>query len=103
MKASPDDPVLISARREALVVLVVWLAALTYTIGYCSLYGYGRRLEDLTFVLGFPDWIFWGVITPWLCCLVFSWWFSFVFMTDADLGAELDEEANELPGDERHG
>ena len=102
MKAS-DDPVLISARREALVVLAVWLAALTYTIGYCSIYGYDRPVEDLTFVLGFPDWIFWGVITPWLCCLVFSWWFSFGFMTDEDLGVEVDEEANELPGDQRHG
>ncbi len=89
-----DDPVLVSARREGLVVLVVWLAAMSYTIGYCYLNGYNRTIESLTFVLGIPDWIFWGIVVPWLVCVVVSWIFSYVFMTDADLGEE-NEEAEE--------
>ena len=92
--APHDDPVLVSARREALVVLVLWLAALTYTVGYCYLYGYGRSLESLTFVMGIPDWVFWGVVVPWMACLLASWGFSFLLMADADLGEE-NEEAEE--------
>jgi hypothetical protein len=89
-----DDPVLVSARREAVVVLVLWLAALCYTVGYCYLYGYGRSLESLTFVMGVPDWVFWGVVVPWLACLLASWGFSYLLMADADLGEE-NEEAEE--------
>jgi hypothetical protein len=86
------DPVVRSARREALAVLLIWLAAMAYTVGYCAKYGYGRRLEELTYVLGFPDWVFWGVITPWLVCVAICYAFSYLFMTDEDLGAEVDED-----------
>lgn len=93
--ASPqDDPVLVSARREGLVVLVIWLVAMGYTITYCYLHGYHRSVESLTFVLGIPDWVFWGIVAPWMICVVASWLFSYVLMTDADLGEE-NEEAEE--------
>jgi hypothetical protein len=94
MQQAKDDPVLISARREALAVLVLWVAALAYTVTYCYLNGYNRSLESLTFVLGVPDWIFWGILMPWLVCVAASWVFSYVFMSDADLGEE-NEEAEE--------
>jgi len=38
----------------------MWLVAMTYTVGYCGLYGYQRSAEDLRYVLGFPDWVFWA-------------------------------------------
>jgi hypothetical protein len=87
------DPVVRSGRREAWVVLVIWLAAMAYTVGYCSQYGYNRSLEDLSYVLGFPDWIFWGVITPWVACVAICYAFSYLFMTDEDLGADTDDDA----------
>jgi Protein of unknown function (DUF997) len=83
-----EDPVLKSARREALIVFATWFVALAYTIGYCALYGYGRKLEDLRYVLGFPDWVFWGIVVPWGVCIVFSWFFASVLMTDEDLGED---------------
>jgi hypothetical protein len=95
-----DDPVLRSARREASVVLAVWLAALVYTVGYCYVFGYGRDPDSLRFVLGFPDWVFWGILAPWTACTAISGWFAFVFMTDDDLGAEEAEER--LPEDSAH-
>lgn len=95
-----EDPVLKSARREALVVLVLWLAAMTYTVTYCYLFGYGRSLEELTFILGFPDWVFWGIIAPWAVCLVLSYWFSHLFMRDEDLGE--DREASDAPQEGEH-
>lgn len=85
------DPVLASARREAIAVFVIWLAAMAYTITYCYRHGYGRRLEDLTYVLGFPDWVFWGVVAPWLVCVAVSYAFAFWFMTDQELGEDPDE------------
>lgn len=91
-----DDPVLRSARREALVVLVTWLCAMTYSVTYCYLNGYGRSVEDLKFVLGFPDWIFWGLVLPWAICVGFSFYFGATFMRDEYLGDELEETEDDL-------
>jgi Protein of unknown function (DUF997) len=96
MPEPAPDPVLKSARREALCVLGAWIAAMCYTIPYCYVYGYNRQLEDLKFVLGFPDWIFWGVLVPWGTCIVFSFWFGATFMRDEDLGEELPEQEDDL-------
>jgi len=95
-----EDPVLRSARREALVVFATWITALVYTVTYCYCYGYDRRFEDIKFVrlffgVSFPDWVFWGIVAPWLACFVISWWFSYVFVQDADLGKELEGEDGE--------
>lgn len=91
-----EDPVLRSSRREAFVVLGCWACAFAYTVGYSYFRGYNRSLESLTFVFGIPDWVFWGVVVPWLACTVFSFWFAFAFMTDEWLGQDQEEEAEEL-------
>jgi hypothetical protein len=91
-----DDPVVRSGKREALVVLFTWLAAMAYTVSYCYLHGYNRPIESLTFVLGFPDWVFWGIVAPWSVCIVFSFYFGATFMRDEDLGEELPEQEDEL-------
>lgn len=93
MAARREDPLLRSARREALYVLVMWLGALAYTVGYCARYGYGRSADDLQFVLGFPDWVFWGIVVPWAVCIALSSLLAFGIMADADLGEEADAEA----------
>ncbi|HXT57442.1 MAG TPA: DUF997 family protein [Pirellulales bacterium] len=97
MTQRAEDPLLRNARREALVVLGVWLAAFVYTVGYCYAFGYGRDPDTLSFVLGFPDWVFWGVVTPWSACTAISIWFALAFMSDDDLGPEPDgDEAGGL-------
>ena len=93
MQQPNDDPVLRSARREALVVLVVWLVAMGYVVGYCAMHGYDRTEADLKFVLGFPDWIFWGIVVPWTICVFFSFYFGATFMRDEDLGADSGDDA----------
>jgi hypothetical protein len=103
MKADRDDPVLHSSRREALVVAAIWIAAMSYTVGYCLWQGYGRDWKTVAFVLGFPDWVFWGIICPWLACVAVGWWFAYRFMTDEPLGeersAECETEFYEEPRD----
>lgn len=84
--SAPSRPLVENARREALVVAVVWLGMMLYTTLYCWQNGNGRTLENLTYVWGFPDWIFWGVIVPWYGCLIFSIVFAYAFMQDTPLG-----------------
>ena len=91
------------ARREALVVMAVWLLALAWTVGYCYLRGYQhppdawvvraglaspRQAEDLGQVAGFPDWVFFGILLPWLVCTAFTIAFGLFGMSDDPLGAE---------------
>ena len=91
-----QDPVVNSSFREAIVVVSVWLIAMTWTITVCYRMGYNRPVEDLKFVYGFPDWIFWGIVVPWGVCIVISFWFGATFMRDEDLGEELPEQEDEL-------
>lgn len=86
-----EDPVLQSARREATLVLGLWLLAACYTLGYCGWFGYGRSSASLTFVLGFPDWVFWGIIVPWVICSFLSFVVSNFVMRDEDLGEDAAE------------
>src|SRR5258708_3952370 len=88
MSQPAEDPVLQSSRREAIVVLITWLCAMSYTVIYCYRFGSCRELADLKFVCGSPDWIFWGIVTPWTACIAFSFLFGAVFMRDEDLGED---------------
>jgi hypothetical protein len=88
MSKRPEDPVLISARREALIVLATWACAMSYSIIYCARHAYGRPGEDLKYLWGFPDWVFWGIMVPWGACIVFSWVFASVWMRDEELGED---------------
>jgi hypothetical protein len=72
---------------------------MAYTVTYCYLFGYNRPIESLTFVMGIPDWVFWGVVTPWFVCLVLSAFFAFVLIKDIDLGKDPDEPTEEAAGD----
>ena len=99
MQPRAPDPVLKSAWREALVVFSIWLAAIVYCVTYAALYGYGRTTADLTFVLGFPDWVFWGIVVPWVTCVVLSAVVSQFVIRDEDLGIDPDEAVKEILGE----
>ena len=77
-RPTTEDPVVRSGRREALWTLALWLAATIYSVTYCTLHGYGRPVESLSFVLWFPDWVFWGIVVPWLVCTAVSIYFALV-------------------------
>jgi len=90
-----EHPLLKSARKEAIAALSIWLVVVTYCVWYCSTYGYmhpdrarypsSRDPASLTYIFGFPDWIFWGIVIPWLVCTIVSGLFAFFFMKDEDL------------------
>jgi len=93
---SSEDPILISARREAILVAINFVCALGYTITYCYLRGYNRTADDLQFIFGFPDWIFWGILVPWVICVAFSFLFASRLMRDEDLGEDPPAGDDEL-------
>ena len=99
---NPEDPVVRSARREALAALVVWFLAMSYTVAYCYLFGYQQDAADIRLIYGVPDWVLWGVIAPWTACTVLAALFAF-FLGDADLGAELPDSQDELFSGEADG
>lgn len=92
MNEPSEDPVLTSARREAVAAVLLFSGALLYTVTYCAWKGYHRDPESLTFILGIPDWVFWGVLVPWLACFAIAFPFALKFMKDADLGREIDDD-----------
>ena len=87
--SQPTDPLLGHARREALVVLAIWLLAIVWTLGVC--YGWRRPGEEVQLILGMPDWIFAGVLLPWIATTIATLWFGIRFMQDDDLGIDQPE------------
>lgn len=98
-----------NARREAVLIGAIWLLALTWTVGYCWLRGYQhepdswalqeglavqRTPANFQHFFGIPDWVFIGILVPWLLCSAFTVGFC-LGMRDDDLGAEADEPAAE--------
>jgi hypothetical protein len=86
-----EQRLLRNARREGLLIMAAWAVALLWSVGVGYLGGYGRDPRDIGLVLGMPDWVFWGVVLPWGCCLLFSTWFCFQYMADDDLGQDPGE------------
>jgi hypothetical protein len=95
-----EDPVVRSARWEAIWIFLIWCATLAWCVGYASIYGYGARDRELTFTLGFPTWVFWGVVLPWGVCTVLSAAFTLFVIQDDPLGAEAEnpEEPEHVDG-----
>lgn len=83
------DPLLKNAGREARATLALFVLALGWTLGVAAFMGYGRR--ELRFILGVPDWVFWGVFLPWGVFLAVSVYFGLRFMKDDELGPERRE------------
>jgi magnesium-transporting ATPase (P-type) len=90
------DPVVRTGRREALMVVGIWLTAAVWSLTVSYKYGYHQPIEKLKTIWGFPAWTFWGVVVPWIVCVVVSWIFGVMFVHDAHLGEELLEDADEL-------
>ena len=90
--AGKEQQLLRHARREGLVIMVVWAAALVWSVASAYVLGHHRDAETVTLIFGIPDWVFWSVVLPWGLCLAFSVWFCFAFMADDDLGQDPEEE-----------
>ncbi|MEM9657552.1 MAG: hypothetical protein AAF961_04240, partial [Planctomycetota bacterium] len=72
-KKSRDwDPSFLRARREAAIILLAFLFWLGWTVGASWRLGYRSGPGELETVIGFPSWVFWGVLAPWCAATLFS-------------------------------
>ena len=86
--SSTETRSLRQSRRELWLILLAWLGCALWVISYCSTNGYDLAPEEVSTVLGFPDWVFWGVVTPWMIANAFTFWFCLRFLKNDE-----DEEA----------
>jgi len=98
---TPWDPVFLDSRREAFIILMLWVAALLWAVPYCYLNGFPDTFDEKEFstVWGIPSWLFWGIAVPWLLADVFTLWFCFFYMKDGDLGEDDPPEAETVAGE----
>jgi hypothetical protein len=89
--AGKEQRLLRHARREGLLIMAVWTAALVWSIGIGYFFGYVPSVEEADVLFGMPRWVFWSVVVPWGLCLAFSVWFCFFYMADDDLGQDRFE------------
>ena len=95
------DPVLINARREAVIILIVFGIHMVWSITWCYWYGYHLPPDEpVNTLLGIPTWIFWGVIVPWLVVDLFAIWFCLWYVALDPLGEEAEESELSLHHDE---
>ncbi|MFM7039832.1 MAG: DUF997 family protein [Planctomycetaceae bacterium] len=85
------DPLVKSSQREALIVAGIWLASMFWSVGCSAWLGYGQQSQPPQLMFGFPLWVFWGIVVPWLACAVISWWFGAFFVRDGELGQDLQD------------
>lgn len=78
------------SRRELWLILLAWLGCALWVIGYCTANGYDLAPEEVSTVLGFPGWVFWGVVAPWMAANIFTFWFCLRFLKN-------DEDEEEMP------
>ncbi|REJ73927.1 MAG: hypothetical protein DWQ34_02545 [Planctomycetota bacterium] len=97
------DPVYLHTRREAIVIIGLWLFALLWTVPYCYFNGFhtvsdGGEIETMW---GIPSWVFWGIAVPWLVCDVIAIGLCLFFIKQDDLGeahegADIAEDQQRL-------
>ncbi len=86
------DPLVVHARRQALVILAAFVVCLIWSISWCCLLGYPEPDGGpAAKVLGIPSWVFWSVLVPWIAADLFAFWFCFVFMADDPLSQAEDK------------
>lgn len=84
MTQNDFDPTFRKSRREAVLILCIFLAALAYTTTYCYMFGYERNVATIRTYWGIPDWVWWGVFAPWGCCTVLTAWLSLFQLAEKD-------------------
>lgn len=79
---------------EAFWSVVFFMVACVGVLVTCQLMGDKENRDPMqtTIILGFPDWIFWGIVVPWISCTIVTIFFAFWVIPD-DHG--MDDQAND--------
>jgi hypothetical protein len=104
------DPVFLHARREAIVIILLFAGFCIWAVSVCWTQGYLKSDETLAVVettFGMPTWAFWGVFVPWIVSDAAAVWFCFFIMKPDDLGTaheneDLQEQLEHLQQETHH-
>ena len=79
--------------RELVILIAIWGIALAWTIGYCYFNAYWKTGTEnqIGTTFGFPTWVFWGVMLPWVLCGIVSVLFALFGIAEDD-----DDVAGEM-------
>jgi hypothetical protein len=91
-----------NARREAVFIVLVWGVTMLWVVGYSYLRGYihpadswlvtaglARSPAELeASVWGFPTWVLYGILLPWLLASAATVLIARFVIADDDLGSE---------------
>ncbi|MCA9133661.1 MAG: hypothetical protein KDA45_10920 [Planctomycetales bacterium] len=89
------DPIFLSSRREAVVVLAIFALFTVYVLGVSFMLGAqpaNPAGQGTPTMWGMPSWVVWGIVVPWVAANVVTAWFCFWYMKVEDLGSEGDGE-----------
>ncbi len=70
------------SRREFAGILITWGVFMIWVIGYASARAYPDDPSAMPLLLGFPQWIVWGIALPWLAATLVTIFFSLRIMKD---------------------
>jgi Na+-transporting NADH:ubiquinone oxidoreductase subunit NqrD len=90
--------ILQSSRREARIVVGLWLASCAWVVGYALAFAY-RQEPPPQLIAGIPSWVVWGVLAPWAACLAATIWMSFWGIRDE----VLEEAVHDPHGSDANG
>ena len=93
-RGANEQQLLRHARREALLIMIVWAVSLVGSVAVSYFLGYHPEAASVRPIFGMPVWVFWGVAVPWVLCFLFSIWFCFFYMADDDLGRDRAGDAD---------
>jgi uncharacterized membrane protein YhdT len=85
-----EDPRYRVSNREAVIAAAFFAAYIVVTIGTAWLIGGNQGINEIGFVLGFPDWLFWSTfVLGGLFCVV-PYFLIKHFFTDMPLDADSE-------------
>jgi len=70
-------------RKEAVVAGAIWFVFFLWVVGVSYVMGYGE-VDPTYSVMGFPAWIFWGVLLPFVVATLVNCLYAFVYLKDDD-------------------
>ncbi len=89
------DPVYQNSKRETQWILFIWALFAIWVVGISGWLGYKTDPEaPVKVVMGFPNWVFWGIAVPWLGANIAICTFAIKFMKDDPLGDDSENHSS---------
>jgi uncharacterized membrane protein YhdT len=92
-----EDPRYRVSNREALIAAAFFVAYIVVTIGTAWLLGGNKGVDEIGFVFGFPDWLFWSTFVLGAVFCAVPYFLIKRFFSDMPLDA--DSEWSDQTGD----